>query len=118
MLHGAHPRLAMKDTLCCKLTREGAHRHIQDKLETAVSREVTQSNGQAMGRAAGCWVLLLPPILTQSTHSGTAPCPRFLWAETKIMTLSFLCWLLLALQTKRGTQELTLFIHSTSPAGF
>lgn len=64
------------------------------------------------------WVLLPAPTLTRSTHNGIAPSLGFLWAETKIMMLSFLCRLLLAIQTKRGKQELTIFIHSIFPAGF
>lgn len=69
-------------------------------------------------RQQGGWVLLPAPMLTRSTHSGIAPSLRFLGAETKIMTLSFLCRLLSALQTKRGMQELTIFIHAISSAGF
>lgn len=53
-------------------------------------------------------------------HADLPHCssPRFLQADSTIMIQSPLWRLLLTQQTKRGTWELTIFIHSISSTGF
>lgn len=109
----AHLGLATDATLWCKLTPEKARGHVHDKLEAAGSREAPQSHGSG-SRAGAAASSLLP----RPSPSGTAPPRSSLWADTGIMTRSFLCRWLLARQTKRRMQELTIFIHSISSAGF